>query len=93
MSSHDGISDGRAVDVGVRSDDTEFLLVGQSLLTLGVPTHVELALVLVRPLLGHMMRRVGRTGGEVMKNGVSGISTFCWRDQVIARSARSSVRV
>ena len=31
-------------------------------------------------------------GEKYMKNGLSGISAFCWRTQAIALSARSSVR-
>ena len=31
-------------------------------------------------------------GAKYMKNGLSGISAFCWRTQLQARSARSSVR-
>ena len=31
-------------------------------------------------------------GAKYMKNGLSGISDFCWRTQSIAWSARSSVR-
>ena len=49
----------------VLRDDTELLLPGQRLLAELVPATVELALVLVRPLLRHVMRRVGRAGGEV----------------------------
>ena len=32
-------------------------------------------------------------GAKYMKNGLSGVSAFCWRTQVIARLARSSVSV
>ena len=31
-------------------------------------------------------------GAKYTKNGLSGISAFCWRTQLTARSARSSVR-
>ena len=31
-------------------------------------------------------------GAKYTKNGLSGISAFCWRTQLQARSARSSVR-
>ena len=31
-------------------------------------------------------------GAKYMKNGLSGSSAFCWRTQLIALSARSSVR-
>ena len=41
------------------------LLPGEGLLAQLVPALVELALVLVRPFLGHMMRSVRRAGSEI----------------------------
>ncbi len=49
----------------VRRDHAELLLPRERLLAHGVPALVELALVLGRPLLGHVMRSVRRAGREV----------------------------
>jgi hypothetical protein len=46
-------------------DDAQLLLPGQGLLPVGVPPHVELALVAVGPLRPDMMRRMHRPEGEV----------------------------
>jgi hypothetical protein len=48
-----------------RWHDAELLLARQRLLALDVPTVVETALVLVRPLTRHMMRGVAAAGGVV----------------------------
>ena len=50
---------------GVRGNDTQLLLLVESDLALLVPAVGELALVLVDPLLGHVVRRVGRAWREV----------------------------
>ena len=49
----------------IRRDDAEFLLPCEGFLAQLVPALVELAFVLVRPLLRHVMRRVRRAGREV----------------------------
>jgi hypothetical protein len=49
----------------VRRDDAQRLLSRQGFLAQGVPTSVELALVLVRPFLRHVVRRVGGARREV----------------------------
>ena len=46
--------------LGVRRDDAQLLLAFEHHVPVLVPAHVELALVLVRPLLGHVVRRVRR---------------------------------
>ena len=51
--------------VGVGRDHPELLLAGEGALALRIPAVVELALVLVRPLLRHMVRCVRRTRREV----------------------------
>ena len=65
MSSHAGISAGRSVSSASARDHAELLLAGERLLAEAVPALVELALVLVGPLLRHVVRRVGGAGGEV----------------------------
>ncbi len=52
-------------ELAVRRDDAQLLLPGDGLFAQFVPALVELALVLVGPFLGHMVRRVGRAGREV----------------------------
>ena len=49
--------------LGVRRDDAELLLTRQRALAQRVPALVELALVFVRPLVGHVVRGVGAAGG------------------------------
>ena len=56
---------GPAGQLGVRGDDPELLLPLEGLLPQGVPAAVEPAPVLVRPGLGHVVRRVGAAGGVV----------------------------
>ena len=51
--------------LAVRRHDAELLLAGQDLLTQSIPPVIEATLVLRRPLSGHVVRRVGRTGGVV----------------------------
>ena len=46
----------------VGRDDAKPLLIGKYLLAKGVPAHVELALELVDPFLGRLMRRMGAAG-------------------------------
>jgi hypothetical protein len=65
MSSQAGISSCRWCQLCVFGHHTEFLLPGQDLLARHVPAGVELALVLVRPLLRDVMRGVGGAGCPV----------------------------
>ena len=51
----------------VLRDDAQLLLLRERLLAIGVPAVVELALVLVRPFLRHVMRRVAGAGAEVQE--------------------------
>ena len=51
--------------LAVGRDHAELLLAGERLLAQRVPALVELALVLVGPLLRHVVRRVGRARREV----------------------------
>ena len=49
-----------AREFGVLRNDAQFLLTLKRLLAIGIPAIVELALVLVRPFLRDVMRRVPR---------------------------------
>ncbi len=62
-----------ARELGVRGDDAQLLLAGEGLLAVGVPAVVELAGVLVGPLLGHVVRRVRRAEAEVQVEGLVGV--------------------
>jgi hypothetical protein len=57
-----GVSRGQVRVVG---QQPEFALPGECLLTLLIPSLCEAPTVLLRPFGRHVMRRVGRTGGEV----------------------------
>jgi hypothetical protein len=59
-------------ELAIRGDDAEPLLPGEDLLAELVPTLVELALVLVSPLLRYMVGRMGGAGGEVDEEGLVG---------------------
>jgi hypothetical protein len=59
--------------LGVLGDDAEFLLAGERPLAVGVPTVVELALVLVGPLLGHVVRGMATAGRVVHHPGLLGV--------------------
>ena len=52
-------------EFGALRDDAQRFLPGEDLLAVGIPAVVEHALVLVRPLLGHVMRRVHGAGTEM----------------------------
>ena len=54
-----------AGELGVGGDDAELLLAGEDPLALHVPAVVELTAVAVGPLLGDVVRRMGRPVGEV----------------------------
>ena len=62
-----------ARQLGVGGQDAELLLAGEHLLAVGVPAVVELAGVPVRPLLGHVVRRVGRPEAEVQVERLVGV--------------------
>ena len=57
-------------------DDAQLDLPSQSLFAELVPPSIELALVLGDPFLRDMMGRMRGAGGEVRKNGLSGVSDF-----------------
>ena len=59
-------------ELGVRRDHAEPFLVREDLLAHLVPAHVELALELVDPLLGRLMRRVGAAGNVVEEERLVG---------------------
>ena len=56
-----------ARQLGILGGDAKFLLPGKGPLPVGVPAVVELARILVSPLLGHMVGGVGGTGTEVQE--------------------------
>ena len=57
---------------GVLGTTPKLFLLVKHPLALHIPAVVELALVLVRPLLGHMVRRVTGTRGEVHEERLVG---------------------
>ena len=59
-----------AREFGILGDDAQFLLALENHLPVFVPAHVELALVLVRPLLGHVVRRVRGARAEIHEEGL-----------------------
>ena len=59
--------------LGVGRDDPELLLAGEGLLAELVPALVELALVLVGPLLRHVVRSVAAAGREVDEERLVGV--------------------
>ena len=59
-------------ELGVRGDDAELLLAGEDPLALDVPAVVELAGVAVGPLLGDVVRGMGRPVGEVHEERLVG---------------------
>ena len=61
---------------GVLGDDAQFLLPGEDLLAVGVPSVVELALVFVGPFLRDLMGRMVGTGGEVEEERLVGRDLF-----------------
>jgi len=79
--------------LGVGRNDAERLLPRERLLAHRVPALVELALVLVGPLGRDVVRSVPcRPARSTMKNGLSGMSDFCWRTHEMALSVMSSVK-
>ena len=59
-------------ELAVLRDDTELLLPGESLLAQLVPALVELALVLIRPFLRHVVRGMRCAGREVSEERLVG---------------------
>jgi hypothetical protein len=59
-------------ELAVGRNDAQPLLPGDGLFPQLVPAVVELSLVFVGPLLGDVMRRVGRAGSEVHEEGLVG---------------------
>ena len=76
----------------VGRDPAHIFLPLENALAVGVPAIVELAFVLVRPLLEDVMRSVSCAGGPIQKNGLSAENAWWCRNQVTAFSARSSLR-
>ena len=64
---------GRGATAPRRRQDAELLLAREDLLAVGVPAVVELAGVPVGPLLGHVVRRVGRAEAQVQVEGLVGV--------------------
>ena len=58
--------------LGVGGDHAQLLLAGEVSLAQRVPAVVEVALVFVRPLARHVVRRVGRARREVEEEGLVG---------------------
>jgi hypothetical protein len=63
-------------------DDAELLLAREHLLTVGVPTIVEGALVTVGPLTGNVVRRVHRTGTKMHIERLVGVDLLGVRDKL-----------
>ena len=61
---------------GVLRDDAEFLLAGEHLLAVGIPSVVELARIFVGPLLGHLMWRMVGARREVQEERLVGSDLF-----------------
>ena len=69
-------------EFAILGNDAERLLPGEGLLAQLVPALVEFALVLVRPFLRHMMRRVGRAGREIGEERLVGHQRLLLPDPV-----------
>ena len=82
MSSQAGISSGRAVSSASAGITPSSLLAGEGPLAQRVPAVVEPALVLVRPLGRHVVRRVGGAGREVGEEGLVGHQRLLLADPV-----------
>ncbi len=67
-------------ELAVRRNDAKRLLPGDGFFAQLVPALVEFALVLVGPLLGHMVRRVGRARREVDEERLVGRQRLLLRD-------------
>ena len=80
MSSHAGISLWRGVSWQSGGMTPSFFCRAKRLFAQLVPALVELALVLVGPLLGHVVRRVGRAGREVDEERLVGCQRLLLRD-------------
>ena len=72
VSSQAGISAGPRGQLGVGGNDAELLLAREDLLAQLVPALIELALVLVGPLLRHVVRRVAGARREVHEERLVG---------------------
>ena len=72
MLSHAGIDSARGVSFGVGRNPAELLLAREHALAIGVPAVVELALVLVGPLLADLVRPVRRAGRPVHEERLVG---------------------
>ncbi len=82
--------------LGVGGHDAEGLLTGERLLAQTVPALVELTLVLGRPGLAHVMRRVAAAGREVGEErllGILGADVVEPLDRLVRHGVRQVVRV
>ena len=66
----------------VGRQDAQLLLARERPLAVGVPAVVELAGVPVRPLLGHVVRRMGGAEAEVQVEGLVGVDLLGVRDEL-----------
>jgi hypothetical protein len=78
-------------ELRVRRHHAQGFLPRQRLFAEFVPSLVELALILVRPFLRHVVWCMTCTRSKI-RQGLSGVSAFCCRIQLIARSVKSTVR-
>ena len=92
MLSQDATSAGRGVSWAFGGNPALFLGACEDALAVLVPAVVELALVLVGPFLHDVVRAVDAPLAQYMKNGLSGSNALCLRSQLMASSARSSLR-
>ena len=91
VSSQAGISRTRG-QLGILGDHAELLLTREDLFAQLVPALIELALVLVGPLLRHVVRRVAGAGREVDEERLVGHQRLLLRVQLIALLVMSSMR-
>ena len=69
-------------ELAIRRNDAQLLLAREGLFAQLVPALVELALVLVRPFLRHVVRRVGGAGREVDEERLVGNERLLLADPV-----------
>ena len=72
----------RARELGIRRNDAQLFLASEGLFTQLVPALIELALVLICPFLGDVVRSVCGSGGEVDEEGLVGHEHLLLADPV-----------
>ena len=92
MSSQAGISSGRGVSSASAGMTPSSFCRAKVSLAERVPAVVELPLYLSDHSFGTWCGAWVAPGAKYTKNGLSGISAFCWRTQSMARSVMSSVK-